>query len=136
MTGLTFVSSNNNNKKPFRAGRGGGLGDDELSAAGRLLGALEPFRALRPTMPLQYVTTFLLVALNEGKSVTEYAEMAGVSKSVMSRHILDIGERDRYMEEGFGLITYRPNPMELRRHEVFLTDKGRAVLHQISRQLK
>jgi DNA-binding MarR family transcriptional regulator len=86
-------------------------------------------------MPLQYVTTFLLVALNEGRGVTEYAEMAGVSQSVMSRHLLDIGERDRYMEKGFGLITYRPNPFELRKHEVFLTDKGRALAHEIVRQM-
>lgn len=105
----------------------------ELRAAKLTLSALEVFRELRDTMPMQYVTTFLLVALNEGKSVTEYATMAGVSKSVMSRHILDIGERDRYMEEGFGLVTYRPHPMELRRHEVLLTDKGRALLHRLAR---
>jgi DNA-binding MarR family transcriptional regulator len=111
------------------------LGDEERRHLGRALGALGPFRALRATMPLQYVTTFLLVALNEGRGVTEYAEMAGVSQSVMSRHLLDIGERDRYMEKGFGLITYRPNPFELRKHEVFLTDKGRALAHEIVRQM-
>ena len=100
-----------------------------------LRGALEPFISIRNTMPLQYVTTFLLVAMDEGKSVGEYAAKAGVSQSVMSRHLLDIGERNRHMEEGFGLIQYRPNPMELRKHEVFLSDKGRAIAHQMVRQL-
>jgi hypothetical protein len=35
----------------------------------------------RHDMPLQYVTTFLLVVTDEGKSVNDYAERAGVSKS-------------------------------------------------------
>lgn len=100
-----------------------------------LLGALEPFRAIRGAMPLQYVTAFLLVAEEEGLGVGDYAKRAGVSVSVMSRHLLDIGERNRNMTEGFGLVTYRSNPMELRKHEYMLTDKGRAILHQITRQL-
>lgn len=109
------------------------LSDDERSAAKALLGSLEPFRALRATMPLQYVTAFLLVAEEEGLSVVDYARRAGVSISVMSRHLLDIGDRNRNMEEGFGLVTYRSNPMELRKHEYMLTDKGRALLHKCLR---
>jgi DNA-binding MarR family transcriptional regulator len=54
----------------------------------------------------------------------------------MSRHLLDIGERNRKMEAGFGLVTYRANPLELRKHEYMLTDKGRALLHQITRQME
>ncbi len=109
------------------------LGDNERKAVKSLLGALDPFTDIRATMPLQYVRTFLLVALDEGKGVAEYAAKAGVSVSVMSRHLLDIGERNRHMEKGFGLITYRPNPTELRKHEVFLTDTGRALVHRIVR---
>jgi hypothetical protein len=37
---------------------------------------------------------------------------------------LDIGERNRHMEEGFGLVAARNNPMNLRKKEYFLTDKG------------
>jgi DNA-binding MarR family transcriptional regulator len=85
-------------------------------------------------MPLQYVTAFLLVCHEEGMGVGDYAERAGVSVSVMSRHLLDIGDRNRHMEEGFGLVTYRANPMELRKHEYMLTDKGRALAHKILRQ--
>ena len=109
------------------------LTDEERSSIKGMLGALEPFRSLRQTMPLQYVTAFLLVAEEEGLGVGDYAKRAEVSVSVMSRHLLDIGERNRDMEPGFGLVTYRSNPMELRKHEYFLTDKGRAVLHKIQR---
>jgi DNA-binding MarR family transcriptional regulator len=109
------------------------LADEERVAVKNLLGVLDAFTALRGTMPLQYVKTFLLVAEEEGLGVKEYAQRAGVSTSVMSRHLLDIGERNRHMEDGFGLVTYRSNPMELRKHEYMLTDKGRALLHQITR---
>lgn len=109
------------------------LSEEDRKSVHGLLGALEPFRSLRQTMPLQYVTAFLLVAEEEGMGVGDYAKRAGVSVSVMSRHLLDIGERNRDMEAGFGLVTYRSNPMELRKHEYFLTDKGRATLHKIKR---
>jgi DNA-binding MarR family transcriptional regulator len=112
------------------------LADSDRKVVKALLGALEPFRVIRGAMPLQYVTAFLLVAEEEGLGVNDYAKRAGVSMSVMSRHLLDIGERNRNMEEGFGLVTYRANPLELRKHEYMLTDKGRTVLHQIMRQLK
>ena len=39
------------------------------------------------------------------------------------------------MEPGFGWVDYRDNPMELRKKEYFLTDKGRALIHQFKRQL-
>ena len=87
-------------------------------------------------MPLQYVAALLLVAEDEGLGVVDYAKRAGVSISVMSRHLLDIGERNRNMEEGFGLVTYRANPMELRKHEYMLTDKGHALLDQITRHME
>ena len=54
----------------------------------------------------------------------------------MSRNLLDIGERNRHMEEGFGLVAARNNPMNLREKEYYLTDKGRTLLHSITRQLK
>ena len=74
-----------------------------------------------------------MVAFEEGLSLSAYAERAGTSLSVMSRHLQDIGDRNRYKEEGFGLVTSRQNPMELRIHEFTLTPKGRALLHEITR---
>lgn len=109
--------------------------DQERNALSGLLAAIECFQEMRKTMPLQYVATFLMVALDEGKSVGEYAVKAGVSASVASRHILDIGERNRHMGKGFELVYTKPNPMNLREHTVFLTDKGRALYHKLSRRL-
>lgn len=112
------------------------LPDAERAAIQNLLAAFDPFFELRSTMPLQYVTAFLLVAHEEGLGVGDYAERAGVSVSVMSRHLLDIGVRDRHGGEGFGLVEYRAKPMNLRKHEYRLTDQGRALAHKIFKQWK
>lgn len=111
------------------------LSTEEKETLRKLLAALEPFRDLRGTMPLQYVVAFLLVALEEGEGTSEYARKAGVSQSVMSRHLLDIGDRNRHMEEGFKLVTQRQDPLNLSKHQNMLTDKGRGIAHKIIRAL-
>ena len=82
-------------------------------------------------MPLQYLTSFLLVAMEEGLSVSDYAKKAGVSNSVMSRHLLDIGDRSRHGEPGFGLVTFSPRMENLREHEYRLTAKGKMLWEEI-----
>jgi DNA-binding MarR family transcriptional regulator len=98
--------------------------------------ALEPFEHIRRDMPMQYVRTFMLVCIEPGLGVMEYADRAGVSQTVMSRHLLDIGERNRHMEPGFGLVIKRQDPMNLRRWEVLLTEKGRQVARKMMRSLR
>lgn len=107
----------------------------EQKKVAALMAALEHFRILRPTMPAQYIYAFLMVCEDEGRGVTEYAQQAGVAQSVMSRHLLDLGDRDRSGQPGFGLVTLRQDPLNLRRHQAILTDKGRMLWHQVSRAL-
>lgn len=97
--------------------------------------ALSTFKLLNETMPLQYVLSFLAVAQEEGLGVTEYAKKIGVNVTTMSRHLLDIGARNRKMQPGYGLIMYRPDPLELRKHQYFLTPKGKQLLHTFLREL-
>jgi DNA-binding MarR family transcriptional regulator len=112
------------------------LTPEEKAYARALLLALEPFRDIRATMPLQYVYTFLQVATEEGKNVTEYAQAAGISPTVMTRHLLDLGERNRAREEGFGLITQERNPNDLRRHHARVTPLGKALMRKIMNALR
>src|SRR3546814_10232505 len=83
--------------------------------------------AIGPTIPTQLVQTFVDVALNEGKSLGELAELVGSNASTVSRHLLDLGERNRRMEPGYGLVDRRVDPMELRKNSYFLTPKGKAL---------
>src|SRR5262245_42655360 len=95
----------------------------------RLLEALCVFQEIRDTMPLQYVLMLLEIALKEGLSVGEYSDLRGVSFSVGSRHILDLGPRNRYGDgQGFGLIKQGVNAADTRAKAIWLTPKGRGVL--------
>lgn len=112
------------------------LNEEDRAAFRALYNALQNFTALRPTMPLQYVMTYLLVGMEEGKGVTEYAKMNDVSPTVMTRHLLDIGDRNRAREEGFGLVTQERDPLDLRKHHARITPKGAAIAHRIKQALK
>jgi DNA-binding MarR family transcriptional regulator len=85
----------------------------------------------KSNIPLGHADTFLMIAANEGRSVAEYAEMAKVSKSVMSRLILDIGDARREHEPGLQWVTARVDPNERRKHEVVLTPKGRILAGRV-----
>jgi len=57
--------------------------------------------------------------------------MADVSKSVMSRQILDLGDAPRTHEPGLGWVTARINPLEWRAHEIVLTPKARILAERV-----
>jgi DNA-binding MarR family transcriptional regulator len=97
-----------------------------------LMQAIEPWRNIRQTMPLQYVYTFLLVAAYPGRSVQELADLAGVGQTTMSRHLLDLGPRNRHMEPGWGLVSIEAEYTDLRRHLVNLTPRGKALSRQLA----
>lgn len=128
LTGTVVMASN--------TGRPQSIDSDAKQYVRRLLLAMQPFQELRHDMPLQYVMTFLLVAEEEGLGITEYAKRADVAQSVMSRHILDLGDRDRKKAEGFGLVHTSVDPMELRKKRVYLTDKGRVIWRRMQRAIE
>jgi DNA-binding MarR family transcriptional regulator len=104
---------------------------DQAATLKRTYEALRPFRELRETMPMQYVTTFLLVATDENQNVTEYAKRAGASQSIMSRHMADLGAVDRYHEAGFGLVETYEDALDRRNKRVRLTSKGHHVVWEM-----
>jgi DNA-binding MarR family transcriptional regulator len=109
------------------------IGDKEITQRIRAQRrTLEPWREIRQTMPLQYVYTFLLVAERPGLPVLEYAKIAGVAHTVMSRHILDLGPRNRKMEPGFGLLETRQDQQDLRVHTVHLTREGERLKRRLA----
>jgi DNA-binding MarR family transcriptional regulator len=112
------------------------LPDDEKIVLDSLLKALRPFRELNSTMPLQYVSTFLLVAAEEGLNVSEYAKRAGTSQSLMTRHLLDLGKVNRYHKAGFGLVEVHDDLMDRRNKRNQLTAKGQRLVGQIFGALK
>ena len=98
-----------------------------------LLASLDPFLRIRPSMPARCIQAFLLVAENEGLSVGEYAQRAGMSGAMMSRTLLDMGERTRYYQEGAGLVEGEENDRNRREKLYHLTPKGRALLASLTK---
>ena len=105
---------------------------DTFKALRRFERALRQARtAVDPTAPTALVQAFVIVALGEGKSLTELAKDLGSSASTVSRHLLDLGERNRKMEPGYGLVDRRVDPMELRKNIYTLTPRGKLLAASI-----
>lgn len=100
-----------------------------LKKADRLFAAIRS--ATAPTVPVQLAHTFVLVAQNEGTGVVALAEMAGATKGTMSRHLLDLSDRLRSGEEGYGLLQRTQDPTNLRSVTYTLTSKGKLLKRQM-----
>lgn len=110
--------------------------DDAVVARNRAVirsinAALTHFRDLSVTIPIGMVQMFLTVALNEGASLTELAEISDMRKSTVSRYLLDLSDKTRSGNPGYGLISRENDPQELRRNMYSLTAKGRIVLQKM-----
>jgi DNA-binding MarR family transcriptional regulator len=103
----------------------------------KLEGVAELFAtSMSPTMPMQLYRTFLMIIRNEGKSLSEIADIIGTNSSTASRHLLDLGERNRKMEPGYMLVESRADPMNLRRKVYTLTPKGKLLARSILKKMK
>ena len=67
-----------------------------------------------------------IAASGEGKSVSEYARLVGVSKSVIIRYLLDMHARTPRGAPGLGLVEARKVSLDQATvQEIHLTSKGR-----------
>lgn len=112
------------------------LTEDDKAVARALYLALKPFVQERSTMPTQLILAFLQVCMEEGLGTTDYARKADVAPTVMTRYLLDLAERNRVGEEGFGWITQERDVNDLRRHHARLTPKGLALLNQVKHAIR
>ena len=116
--------------------RGHKLTEEEQTALHMYMSFMEAFRAIRPNiqnMPMGDAYAFLVVALEEGLGITEYAERAGITQSGMTRELSALGEGGRHGAAGFGLVKTVIATKDLRKRQTFLTDKGRALIREITR---
>lgn len=100
------------------------LSVDDKATLRRLAVALKPFAQLSDRVPLSIVTTFLGVALSEGKSTGEYARAHGHSHSQATKLFADLGEVNRWQKEGHRLIVAQKDGSVSRS---YLSTAGRAL---------
>lgn len=92
--------------------------------------------ATDPNITSNLVQTFIAVAMHEGESLTEIAASMGAKMSTVSRHLLDLGERNRKMEAGYQLVDRRQDPMNLRVNIYTLTPKGKLLAQAITEAME
>jgi DNA-binding MarR family transcriptional regulator len=112
------------------------LTEEEQTALHMYMSFMEAFRAIRPNiqnMPMGDAYGFMVVALEGGLGITEYAERAGITQSGMTRTLSALGEGGRYGAAGFGLVQQVIDSKDLRKRQTFLTDKGKALIREITR---
>jgi hypothetical protein len=97
-----------------------------------LLAALKPISDRDSHIPVAWIKTLLLVALDEGKGVAHYSRAADVNRAVMSRFLHCIGDKKRRDDiPGLGLVKVKIDPVRADRRQVFLTEEGHSVVAAI-----
>jgi hypothetical protein len=100
-----------------------------------LLAALKPISDRDSHIPVAWITTLFLVALDEGKGVAHFSRAAKVPRTIMSRYLHCIGDKKRRDDKpGLGLVEVKIDPVRADRRQVFLTEEGHAVVEAIIAQ--
>ena len=100
-----------------------------------LLWALKPLQGLHNSIPLPCAIAFLLIAFDEGKSMSAYARDLGVSRTTMFRYLRFIGERTRNGSPGLKLVRVDPHPTHSRKTKVHLSTRGRSIADAMLKNL-
>jgi len=103
----------------------------------RLTRAFHAIGKISPCVTATQIDILLEIALHPGLGTLEYARRTGVSAPVVSHIIARLSSRGRLRTNGddtpgLGLIEQRPAPRDSRKKEVYLTDKGYALMKEIA----
>jgi DNA-binding MarR family transcriptional regulator len=88
-------------------------------------------------MPSTYQAAFLTIASDPGHTVDTYAKRLNVAPAIMSRRLIDLGQRQSRSRnrEGHDLIESRRDPLDRRLVQIFLTPKGKALVVRLERMV-
>jgi len=98
------------------------------------IAGLDSIRAIDPDMPLQHLLVLLLVARDEaqedGLTMTQLAERAGLTLSSASRAVRQLSKTNRQQAAGLDLVVDQVNWLNRREKHLKLTHRGRTVVNQ------
>ena len=96
------------------------------------LGFLSKLREIDSDMPMAQAHCLLLIAQNEGLSLKELADRAGVGMASASRYVSNFSKPVAQGRKGLGLVIATEDPMERRKKIIELTPKGRAFIETLT----
>ena len=86
-------------------------------------------------MPIQQLHVFLAIAMDEGVCGKDLERRLGFTNAAISRNISALQEKKDGVAAGSGLICWRPDKIDGRRRNLYLTDKGKLLLKQLDEVL-
>ena len=92
--------------------------------------------------PLPQLEVLLLVIENDGISQSDISKRLNMSQGAVSRNVAKLSSRVKQMDDGsyekmgYGLLENRPDEIESRSYNVFLTDKGKQFVKDLKVVLK
>ena len=92
---------------------------------------IEAFRELRPDMPMQTASIFLLVAMKPGIAQRDLLSLTDLSQAAISRNTSALMAVDRHGKPGLNLIVQRRHPLDGRSTMLYLTSEGNAFLSRL-----
>jgi DNA-binding MarR family transcriptional regulator len=103
-----------------------------------VLQALHILKALDARISVNEVIAFLYAAENEGLTVQETADVAGLTQSTASRSLRALGPPDSNWSQApaLGLVEAYLNPADARSHVVQLSAKGREMRERLDRIIR
>lgn len=99
--------------------------------------ALIMLHGLYPDQPMHRIMLLLLVAQHPGATTKQLAEWNRLGLSSVNRGLSELSDQGRThpvtkeQTTGLGLLTLVPDPKETRRHTVFLSQKGHALIKSL-----
>ena len=100
----------------------------------KLQNILQELIAIDPEFPIQWVTVFAEIAMEEGVSLKDISDKTGISMSVMSRTIGALSNARR-MGKPYGLVVVRHAKDDRRRKELFLSAKGKKLVEKLDKAI-
>ena len=100
-----------------------------MRARNAVLQAIALFKAMDARVSVNEVICFLYAAENEGLTVQDMADLAGMTQSTASRSLRALGPPESPWSQppALGLLEAYLNPTDARSHVIHLTAAGRAL---------
>jgi hypothetical protein len=115
----------------FSTGKFSAPDPEDFTQISRLQDVIGAFRPLSGAFPASYMICLLAVSKEPGFGVTHYASKLGMLQAVVSRILLELGNRTRKGSEGLGLVDSVRDPQDYRVYRYYLTAKGRGFVKHL-----
>lgn len=96
-----------------------------------LIRVFTELKALDTDMTLAQALCLLLIAKNEGLSLSELANKSGVGMASASRYVSAMGKPGPRNQRALGFITATEDPLERRKKVIQMTTKGRTFVNKL-----